>query len=63
MIARDYQPYLVVEDAGFKSLVHALEPRYYIPSRKYFREMVIPGIVKTIEAKIKIKLQGVNIDS
>ena len=60
MIARDCQPYSVVEDAGFKSLVHVLEPRYHIPSRKYFRETVIPGIVKTIEAKIKTKLQGVN---
>ena len=60
MIARDCQPYSVVEDAGFKSLVHILEPRYHIPSRKYFREMVIPGTVKTIEAKIKTKLQGVN---
>ena len=60
MIARDCQPYSVVEDAEFKSLVHALEPRYHIPSHKYFRETVIPGIVKTLEAKIKTKLQGVN---
>ena len=60
MIARDCQPYSVVEDAGFKSLVHVLEPRYHIPSRKYFRETVIQGIVRTIEAKIKTKLQGVN---
>ena len=60
MIARDCQPYSVVEDAGFKSLVYVLEPRYHIPSCKYFRETVIPGILKTIEAKIKTKLQGVN---
>ena len=60
MIARDCQPYSVVEDAGFNALVHVLEPRYHIPSRKYFRETVIPGIVKTVEAKIKTKLEGVN---
>ena len=59
MIARDCQPYSLVKDAGFISLVHVLEPRYHIPSRKYFRETVIPGIVNTIESKIKAKLQGI----
>ena len=41
-----------------------LEPRYHIrnriPSLKYFRETIIPGIVNTIEGKIKAKLQGIN---
>ena len=37
-----------------------LEPRYHIPSCKYFCETVIPGIVNTIESKIKAKLQGIN---
>ena len=31
-----------------------------ILSRKCFRETVIPGIVNTIESKIKAKLQGIN---
>ena len=36
MIARDCQPYLLVEDAGFILLVYVLEPRYHIPNCKYF---------------------------
>ena len=60
MIARDFQPHLLVEDAGFILLVHVLEPRYHIPSHKYFHETVIPDIVNTIESKIKAKLQGIN---
>ena len=43
MIARDFQPYSLVEDAEFILLVHVLEPRYHIPSRKYFHETIIPG--------------------
>ena len=53
VIARDCQPYSVVEDAGFNALVHVLEPRYHIPSHKYFRETVV-------EAKTKTKLKGDN---
>ena len=37
-----------------------LKPRYHIPSRKYFHETVILGIVKTVEAKIKTKLGNWN---
>ena len=35
MIAVDCQPFLIVDDAGFQRLIHSLEPRYKIPSRKY----------------------------
>ena len=60
MIARDCQAYSLVEDAEFTLLVHVLEPRYHIPSHKYFCKTVIPGIVNTIESKVKAKLQGTN---
>jgi len=36
MIAVDNQPFSVVEDISFIKLLHSLEPRYIIPSRKYF---------------------------
>ena len=35
MIALDNQPFLIVEDEGFKNLLYALEPRYDILSRRY----------------------------
>ena len=45
MIALDCQPYSVVDDIGFRALIHALEPRYNVPSRRYFSETMIPSIV------------------
>ena len=38
MIAVDNQPFSLVEDIGFIRLLHTLEPRYNLPSQKYFSE-------------------------
>ena len=37
-ISKDLQPYSVVENEGFQNLLSILEPRYVIPSRKYFTD-------------------------
>ena len=61
MIVLDCQPYAysLVDDVGFKALVQALEPKYWIPSRKYYNcETVIPEMVCTMESRIKSKLEG-----
>lgn len=41
MIAKDLQPFSVLEDYGFINLVKRLEPRYIIPTRKHIRHVVI----------------------
>ena len=38
MIAKDNQPFLIVEDQGFIELSAELNPRYVIPSTRYFDE-------------------------
>ncbi|XP_077095961.1 E3 SUMO-protein ligase ZBED1-like [Siphateles boraxobius] len=43
-IAKDLQPFSVVEDVGFKHLMKTLDPRYAVPSRTYFSAVVIPGL-------------------
>ncbi|XP_065642414.1 E3 SUMO-protein ligase ZBED1-like [Hydra vulgaris] len=44
MICTDNQPVSIVENPGFKRLLQFLEPRYTIPSRKYFSTIEIPSI-------------------
>ena len=57
MIAVDCQPISVVENSGFKALIHALAPKYRIPSRKYLAEKVIPNTAQGIRAEVQAKLQ------
>lgn len=36
MIARDVQPFSVVNDKGFQDLLEYCDPRYKMPSKTYF---------------------------
>ena len=40
-IAKDMQPFHTVERQGFREMVHAFDPKYELPSRKYFSTTVI----------------------
>ena len=44
MIATDNQPFSGVYDTGFNHLIKTLEPRYVLPSRKYFSKSIVPDI-------------------
>ena len=57
MIGVACQPTSVVENSGIKALIHALAPKYRIPSRKYFAGTVIPNIGQGIRAEVQAKLQ------
>jgi len=52
MIAVDCQPFSTVDDEGFVGLITELEPRYTLPSRKYFTENVIANIYKDLKEKV-----------
>ena len=52
MIAIDNQPFSVVHDTGFNRLIKTLEPRYVLPSRKYFSQNIVPDIKEKINAKL-----------
>ena len=53
MMAVDVQPYSVVEDAGFKNLLGILEPKYSIPSRKYFSTKVVPEMYESTRSRVQ----------
>ena len=58
MIATDCQPLSMVTDSEFARLVNHLEPRYNIPSRTYFRDVVIPGLYEKMVTKMRSFLSG-----
>ena len=51
MIAMDNQRFAIVEDQGFIALLAELEPRYVIPSTKYFNEIMLPQAYDSLKQK------------
>jgi hypothetical protein len=58
MIAVDLQPYQLVENDGFQQLLKLLEPRYKVPSRKYFSEKVLPELFEQMKVKVMNLMNG-----
>lgn len=46
MVAKDVQPYSIVEDEGFADYSYTLDPRYKLPSRSYLRDVLMAGLFK-----------------
>lgn len=51
-IALDDQPFSVVEDVGFRRLVEYIEPRYTLPSRRYFADVCLPETYNVVATHI-----------
>jgi len=51
-IAADMRPFSVVENQGFRRLLHTLEPKYTIPSRAHFTRTVVPTLYKESKANV-----------
>lgn len=52
-ICKDMRPYSVVENEGFRHLLHTLEPKYSIPSRQHFSESCIPKLYRHVKDDIQ----------
>ena len=59
MMALDFQPLSIVSDVGFIRLLNTLEPRYKLPSRRYFTEKIIPDIKQSVDLKIAELIKSV----
>ena len=59
MMALEFQPYSIVSDTGFTELLKTLEPRYTLPSFRYFTEDLVPGIADNINSKLAEVLKDV----
>ena len=53
LICMDLQPYVIVEDPGFRALLQIAEPRYVIRLRKTLAEVTIPNLYENRVATVK----------
>ena len=51
-IDKDVVPLSTVERPGFKHMIHKLNPKYDLPSRKYFSKQAIPRLYSNVRCEI-----------
>ena len=49
---------VTVENPGFRHLIHTLDPKYNLLSRKYFTKQEIPRLYTEIKEMVKSKMNG-----
>lgn len=57
-LATSMQPFSLVEEESFKKMIKTLNPRYTLPSRKYFSGIAIPKLYNDAVEQLKAKIQG-----
>ena len=60
MIVLDSEPFTVVSHTGFSRLLKILEPRYKLPSEKYFSETLIPEMYQKVCLKVRDLLSSIS---
>ena len=58
MIAKEFQPFSVVENIEFRKFVNMLNPNYAIPSRKTVSKSIIPQLLEKTKQKVKTNLNN-----
>jgi len=56
MIAKEFQPFSLIENKEFKRFVHMLNPGYSLPSRKTISKSIIPQLYEKTKDKIRVNL-------
>ena len=51
-IGKDLRPFSMVENEGFRLFMNTLEPRYRIPSRQHFSQVVVPKLYQEVRAHV-----------
>ncbi|XP_016966946.1 zinc finger BED domain-containing protein 4 [Drosophila biarmipes] len=60
MVAKDVQPYNIVENEGFIKYTQVLNPRYKLPSKTHLRDVLMSNLYKETSAKLSLILQEVS---
>ncbi len=58
-IAKDMLPISLVENEGFKNLIHVLDLRYELPCRKHFSQTALPRLYTECRETVERQLQNV----
>ncbi|KAH9645929.1 hypothetical protein HF086_011391 [Spodoptera exigua] len=53
LFIKDFQPFRMVEDLGFRELMEYAFPYYSIPTRKYFSNNMLPAVYERVKADLK----------
>ena len=56
MVVKDFQPFSVVTDSGFREFVGALDPSYSLPSRTTLTKELLPSAYSTAVDRVKARL-------
>lgn len=59
LIAKGMVPIYLVEKKVFRDLIHTLDPRYVVPSRKYFSRVELPRLYAECRAKVEKEILNV----
>ncbi|XP_036320336.1 zinc finger BED domain-containing protein 1-like [Rhagoletis pomonella] len=60
MIVKDFQPFSIVEDVGFKNFISELNPSYHIPSRTFLTKKLLPQVYEERVNEVKQILSEAN---
>ena len=56
-LVKDLRPYSMVDCPFFRQMVHALDPRYKVPGRKQFSEVIIPAAYDRVKEDLQAMLR------
>lgn len=56
-LCKDMVPFQTVERSGFQDMIKTLDPRYVVPSRKYFNETEMPKLYGQLREKVENDLR------
>jgi hypothetical protein len=59
LFIKDFQPFLVVEDKGFRKFVSTLNPAYQLPSRKHILNTMLTAEYQKCENDVKKRFNAV----
>ena len=53
------QPYQIVEKSRFKKMINKLDPKYHLPTRKYFSHNKIPHMYSEMVKRVKTDISNI----